>query len=806
MSSLAHLTRRNEILHIESETQLGQMRSSLLAAVQDQERAIKALEKAREQQSDAYAQALASYQDTLDNLSLRLDALIKGGDFVAKSQQLLESLMFAEMPRRHSAIADAYNKTFGWIFEDSGTTFKTWLSSDSGIFWVNGKAGSGKSTLMKYLSDHPKSRSILSGWAMNEKKKIVCASFYFWNSGLPMERTQEGLLQSLLFQVLRRCPHIIPDLFPDRWNGDELSYRYPQPWTRAELSSALAKILDLQESHLSARFCFFIDGLDEYEGDRHQLVIDLKTLSKSSSVKLCVSSRPWTEFRDAFGSDSNRMLVLQDLTRGDMDRFVRGMLGKDERFVQMAKEEPGVQRFIGEVLNKAQGVFLWVFLVVRSLLRGLDKHDDIAILEERLTKLPSKLEEYFARILDSIEDVYQDRAARMFHLIVRGAPLPLTAFWYLPREMKDPDYVLRKCTMAPITDAEAEELRVKAEHSINAWCRDLLEVRTERRNLARSADNVALLRPKVDFLHRTVRDFLLLKDIQDSLDARIKSEFSPWLSLVRVHLFEAKSLAIRQGHTGEMRDFIDVAGNVMFFAKQCEVNTKKCPVVLIDELDRVGTHFGEIYNANVRHRSHWTVAFVECDCNFMAYAVSFGLALYMRQAFLRDPQLMKLTRSRLLNFALENRMNHELLEPSREPSLAVVQALLDNGADPNKVPRVRDDTDSLTPWQRYLRRCYKERSTSLWPTARLLMLSGAHADASVEIHGRDSDSGGVRIRLGEAFQPVPTSARICLRRCFEGGDGVMSPLPDDMERLLQEGSSEKGITEMLWSGLASVWK
>lgn len=110
MASLAHLNKRNEVLHIETETRLGQMRSSLLTAVQDQERAIKALDKAGNQRNDTYALALATYEDTLNKLLLRLDSLIKGGDFVATSQKILESLMFAEMPRRHNAIAEAYNK------------------------------------------------------------------------------------------------------------------------------------------------------------------------------------------------------------------------------------------------------------------------------------------------------------------------------------------------------------------------------------------------------------------------------------------------------------------------------------------------------------------------------------------------------------------------------------------------------------------------------------------------------------------------------------------------------------------------
>ena len=55
------------------------------------------------------------------------------------------------------------------------------------------------------------------------------------------------------------------------------------------------------------------------------------------------------------------MLVLEDLTRGDVDRFVRGLLQQDERFVREVAKDPRVDNFIDEILNRANGVFLWVF-------------------------------------------------------------------------------------------------------------------------------------------------------------------------------------------------------------------------------------------------------------------------------------------------------------------------------------------------------------------------------------------------------------------------------------------------------------
>lgn len=46
-----------------------------------------------------------------------------------------------------------------------GHLFMNWLSGGKGIFHVAGKLGSGKSTLMKFLCDHPRTKAKLEQWA-----------------------------------------------------------------------------------------------------------------------------------------------------------------------------------------------------------------------------------------------------------------------------------------------------------------------------------------------------------------------------------------------------------------------------------------------------------------------------------------------------------------------------------------------------------------------------------------------------------------------------------------------------------------
>jgi hypothetical protein len=47
-------------------------------------------------------------------------------------------------------------------------------------------------------------------------------------------------------------------------------------------------------------FCFFVDGLDEFFGKPADLIDYLKSVAVLLNVKLCVASRPWPVFEDAF--------------------------------------------------------------------------------------------------------------------------------------------------------------------------------------------------------------------------------------------------------------------------------------------------------------------------------------------------------------------------------------------------------------------------------------------------------------------------------------------------------------------------
>lgn len=152
------------------------------------------------------------------------------------TKDLLNMLAFESIRARFEGIDEAHQNTFGWIFqpprenstaEETGAQqpagFTHWLAEESGVYWINGKAASGKSTLMKYILAHPATSRHLARWAASSDPTGALrprfASFFFWAGGTKEQRSQSGLLRSILYELLIQEPHLVPVAFPEQWSS-----------------------------------------------------------------------------------------------------------------------------------------------------------------------------------------------------------------------------------------------------------------------------------------------------------------------------------------------------------------------------------------------------------------------------------------------------------------------------------------------------------------------------------------------------------------------------------------------------------
>ncbi|EHK96218.1 hypothetical protein M7I_8072 [Glarea lozoyensis 74030] len=112
---------------------------------------------------------------------------------LACEMSILKGLTFSTITDRYDDVGEAHLQTFEWIFErrplNNGkqnirasetkkwSNFVDWLRSGQGIYWINGKAASGKSTLMRYIYDHGQTHKELCAWSNGVS--LATAGFFF---------------------------------------------------------------------------------------------------------------------------------------------------------------------------------------------------------------------------------------------------------------------------------------------------------------------------------------------------------------------------------------------------------------------------------------------------------------------------------------------------------------------------------------------------------------------------------------------------------------------------------------------------
>lgn len=286
--------------------------------------------------------------------------------------------------------------------------------------------------------------------------------------------------------------------------------------TDQECIDALERlIIESHDATSSYRFCFFIDGLDELQETPHFSFRDLSQVIKrwarksGGNVKLCVSSREYNEFMDEF--DDIARVCLHDFTKKDMMSYVQKRLRK-------ASDTTQVENIATLIVGKAQGVFLWVALVVRDLSEKL--HDGFCLedLATQIHSLPDELDSLFYRILKSIRQETAEIYKLCLIMIESSQwqlPFDTIAFSFLGPYEKDPrpDFFLKH---------KPDSIRHFDFSAQGESCKRKL-VRCSRGLIEASRDPKDYF-TRFQFTHRSIQEFLLKPKIK----AEIEGFLSPF--------------------------------------------------------------------------------------------------------------------------------------------------------------------------------------------------------------------------------------------------------------------------------------
>lgn len=377
------------------------------------------------------------------------------------------------------------------------------------------------------------------GWDPEKEPELLVASHYFWYAGTEMQKSHRGLLQTLLFHVLRTSLEVQNAICPDRLSS--------QPWSLRELKDTIRK---LKRADLNCCVCFFIDGLDEYLGNEEEIIEVVKDLAACPWIKVCVSSRPWPAFFAEWNS-SPLTFKMQEYTSRDMTRFVHGSFTSNENFHKALKKDQRCRRLIRTIVERAEGVWLWVYLVVRDLLRDMRDNEPFEHLQKRFDSYPRELGEYFRKIFDRFDPLHAVSSAKLM-LAATSALSPMSMMALVALE-EDEGFALRE-DVHYLDSFQLRDLYFTWQPRLQNRCRDLMKLTHGRPRLHEY---------QVDFLHRTVRDYLL-HEHRGELRVKATAGFDERLFLCRIKLLELKTSGVNL-HVGRPKQ--DVKELLLYAAR-----------------------------------------------------------------------------------------------------------------------------------------------------------------------------------------------------------------------------------------------
>jgi hypothetical protein len=411
-----------------------------------------------------------------------------------------------------------------WNDDEDGPGFVKWLKSDVPIYWITGLPGSGKSTLMKYLYENPQTQSYVS----TNGRTVTMIGYFFHELGASKETSFKSLLASIL-EALSASFSTLASLFVTYFV--ELKKRMKNGagkllWHERHLKKALELI---GQSGVFGTVLLFVDGLDECSGDhRRQLQFLVpwvqSTQGERLTVRLCLSSRPLPEIELRLSAFPE--CRIHEWTANDISAYVRDKLGHTRKSLAFSDQMPHkhhkgtiVDYLTDTVINKAQGVFLWVELVVNNLIVGIEEGFSDTELKECLDSLPPELEDLYARIFEQIPKDYVHDAMFYFKFVLTRRHLGLLDFYLATR---DPEEALARKNQASYEDhLTVQHACIRAETRIKSRCRGLLQIKQSEKDKTASQYTpskmkdttplVSIIGKNVGFLHLSVRDYIASK-------------------------------------------------------------------------------------------------------------------------------------------------------------------------------------------------------------------------------------------------------------------------------------------------------
>lgn len=275
-------------------------------------------------------------------------------------------------------------------------------------------------------------------------------------------------------------------------------------WSVPSLRDVILACLENTERHVN--LVLFLDALDESSSDNEELISFIKKLecipSPCLHLKICVASREWTIFSNAFAQ--NPSFEIHEHTSGDIVLYVQRNLIAAVKIDQDFADNDNLMQLIKQVEVRATGVFIWVRIVVDEFSRDLRDGTPVATLQQIVRSLPEpgELDELYVRTFTRIDRRYQNEGFVMM-MIVLSSPQHFTVVDFIDC-LSAPEYDNLQSPAAPPL-ATTSELRRRLQSRSGGLLGVGGQANEALPRTLNETNNIYI----VQFIHQMAREFAL---------------------------------------------------------------------------------------------------------------------------------------------------------------------------------------------------------------------------------------------------------------------------------------------------------
>ncbi|KAL6901667.1 WD40 repeat-like protein [Trichoderma evansii] len=298
-------------------------------------------------------------------------------------------------------------ESYCWILEHND--FKNWRDKEkSGVFWIKGNPGKGKTMLLCGIIEHFE----------NDSKPQEKISYFFCQGTDTRLNTATAIIKGLIYSVLRQNQNLLSSIQKQVEKEPKGYLEGTNAWV------ALSRIFTtiLQDPYM-ADFIFIIDALDECQNQESRKSLLNLIMDTSNRAKWLISSRNEKEIERGLKSIENKLILELQSNAAHISKAVDTYIDRCARDIEAFENDVDLRnKTINLLKKKANGTFLWVTLVVQQLRDAGHPH-----IERILEEMPEDLESLYDEIMERSKKGWKDdkEACLVFLATVTAAERPL---------------------------------------------------------------------------------------------------------------------------------------------------------------------------------------------------------------------------------------------------------------------------------------------------------------------------------------------------------------------------------------------